>query len=748
MSFKLNVFRLKKPITELGIKVAQYKIVNLGDSENRFRVLNDLRQKASEILGTIMGTYAPPNEEDVYILAFNPKKTPDELEVNGFSLKLVKIEEDIAGKYIDPIRRLFYELTRLKLEYHGFWQDKYNKYYSLKPDSIIRGKFGEYRVYRGVFFRYEIMDSYSWLIIDSITRVVMNDSVWTIISKYGEDKVKKIIKDRYIVVTQVRGKIQTLRINQVSRLRTDLRAGRDKVIKIDDKKYTVKEYYSEYRGLPEIAEQIDDNEPLIEVKGRNTSYWYAPSMAHLVLRTSDIEEDIDEIKEEIYLTPERRFNQIRRFLKVINPLFSPNHVTIPEFKFKETPENFKTEIIDPQDLKLGKGSINLRDNFDRYSSFLKSSLKDLGPAKPSPSLSGQDRFAIAYPREYLTESQVREFYGDIRSLARKYLGAYLPRQNRVYVWEYSEGDIVSIHENYNRFKDLIRAVICILPKEDDPLYFEFKELFSEKPCQMATSDLVLKKYSLPTERQHIYLNSILNLACGLLGKMGMRPWLLAKEMKGDLYIGIDTKPGKVAIFTLIDSKGDYIDEVYRSIRGSKIDEETIKDVIMKLLLDSRKLLPKEKPAHIVIHRDGEVHYSEELGLKSAKKSLEDRGIKVQFTLVSIRETTPYRIFEEQEDKLASCPSGVFAELRENMGLLACVGWPLIEQGMAKPLLIEIIRNDREDYTLHDAISEVYYLSFMHWNCITKKLRMPITIKYADEYAVFAEMDIDITGPPL
>jgi len=61
--------------------------------------------------------------------------------------------------------------------------------------------------------------------------------------------------------------------------------------------------------------------------------------------------------------------------------------------------------------------------------------------------------------------------------------------------------------------------------------------------------------------------------------------------------------------------------------------------------------------------------------------------------VSIRKTTPYRIFEEQENTLVSCPSGVFAELGENMGLLASVGWPLIEQGMAKPLLIEIVRND-------------------------------------------------------
>jgi len=46
------------------------------------------------------------------------------------------------------------------------------------------------------------------------------------------------------------------------------------------------------------------------------------------------------------------------------------------------------------------------------------------------------------------------------------------------------------------------------------------------------------------------------------------------------------------------------------------------------------------------------------------------------------------------------------------------------------------------------LSEIYSLSFMHWEGLVKKLKMPITIEYADEYSVFAERGIDIIGPPL
>ena len=294
----------------------------------------------------------------------------------------------------------------------------------------------------------------------------------------------------------------------------------------------------------------------------------------------------------------------------------------------------------------------------------------------------------------------------------------------------------------------MKAVLCILSSDDDPPYFEFKGLFQDVPRQMATKDLVLRKYDLPRDKMYLYFNSVLNLVCGLLGKMRVRPWLLSEELKRDLYVGVDTRPGKVATFTLINSIGDYISEARRAIRGSKMEKDVMRNTIIQLIMENSRILPRARPIHLVVHRDGDVYPSEEQGLEEAISSLRQRKLEVALTLVSIRESTPYRIFKCDNDDLAPCPSGVFVKLSRRMGLLASVGWPLIKQGLARPLLLEVIRNDRPGYDLQDIVREVYHLSFLHWEGIVKKLKIPITIKYADEYAVFAEKEIDIIGPPL
>ena len=745
MPLKLNMFRLKKPLSEIDIDVSVYKVVNIGYSKDKFKILGNIKYSASNFFNSIATTYSPSSGGD-YILVFNPEKCPDECEIDSFTLKFE--EKNKLEKFVNPAKRLFYELTRLKLEYHGFWRVGYNKYYSLNVDNVIKGKFDEYKVYRGLFFRYEILDNQPFLVIDPITRVVTKDSLWTVISKFGESKVKEILEkeERYVVASQVRGKIPTFSVKKAVTLRTDLRAGKDKIISVEGKKYTIKEYYSDYKELPEIAEMIDDDEPLIEVEG---GYWYAPSMAHLVMRTKDLEEDIDEVKEEVYLTPERRFGQTQRFLKVVNPLSNPKYPTIPKLEFKETPESFDDSVFEPPDLLFGNEVKNLKsEGFDNYTSFLKGNLKKHGPAKPLPALSANDRIAIVYPREYLTENHVKGFYMDVSRLSKTYFRASLPRWNRVYLWEYTGNDTTEVYKNYNEFRDLVRAVICILRYKDDELYFEFKDAFQDKPCQMGTKDLILKKYDLPEEKRHIYFNSVLNLACGLLGKMGARPWLLARKMKGDLYLGIDTKPGKIVTFVLVNANGDYVVEARYPIKKLKVDGEIVRDAIVKLVLSNLKLLPRDREGHIVIHRDGDFYESEKRGVELAKKALKEKNLSLTFSLISIKESTPYRIFYEKNNKKFSCAPGSFVELSDNIGVLASVGWPLIKQGLAQPLLIEIVRNERGDYSLNDALNEVYSLSFLHWEGIVKKLKMPITIEYADEYSVFAERGIDVIGPPL
>jgi len=747
VKYKLNVFRTRKSLSDLKIEVYRYRVLNLGRSQDKFKVLGDLSREISSKLNAPSTRYSPSGEKD-YILIFNPADSPKEIKINGFILRL-EIEEEGIERYPVPAKRLFYSLTRQKLEYHRFWRVAYNKYYSLSHDKVVKGRYGEYKVYRGVFFRYEIMSGYAWLVLDPIARIVQKDSVLVLLSKLGMEKVKEIFREgRYIVASQIRGGIPTFSVKKVLRLRDDLRAGRDEVIERNGKWYTVKSWYRDYKGLPEIADRIDDDEPLLETEG---GIYYAPSMAHLVLRSKDIEGESQYLKDEIYLTADRRFRQIKRFLNVINPLHVSKFQNIPRIEFLEDPITFESEDLEPPDLCFGRNrTFNLKNEggFDNYTQFFKSKLREYGSAKAKVRFSGRERLALVYPREHLAEEQVKKFYLDVRKAAKKYLHTRLPPKSRVYLWDYSDGDITKVRSNYSEFKGNVKAVLCILSSDDDPLYFEFKRIFQDAPCQMATKDLVLRKYDLPSNKMHLYFNSVLNLVCGLLGKIGVRPWLLREKLKGDLYVGVDTRPGKVATFTLINNVGDYIGETRRPIRGSKVERDIMRDMIIQLIMENLRVLPKDRPIHLVVHRDGDVYPSEEQGLEEAVNSLRQRRLEVSLTLVSIRESIPYRIFKYDGSNLAPCPPGVFVKLSRRMGLLASVGWPLIKQGLARPLLLEVIRNDRPGYDLQDIVREVYHLSFLHWEGIVKKLKMPITIKYADEYAVFAEKEIDIIGPPL
>ena len=145
--------------------------------------------------------------------------------------------------------------------------------------------------------------------LDPIARIVQKDSVLVLLLKLGMEKVKEIFReDRYIVASQVRGDIPTFSVKKVLRLRDDLRAGRDEVIERNGKWYTVKSWYRDYKGLSEIADRIDDDELLLETEG---GIYYAPSMAYLVLRSKNTESESQYLEDEIYLTADRRFRQIK-----------------------------------------------------------------------------------------------------------------------------------------------------------------------------------------------------------------------------------------------------------------------------------------------------------------------------------------------------------------------------------------------------------------------------------------------------
>jgi len=91
----------------------------------------------------------------------------------------------------------------------------------------------------------------------------------------------------------------------------------------------------------------------------------------------------------------------------------------------------------------------------------------------------------------------------------------------------------------------VLAAIVVLRRDDDEFYRFFKNLFKDKFSQMATVKLIQLKEHLPREKLHRYRNTVVNLVSGLLGKLGLRPWLLEEPLKAKMYVGIDLMPGKL-----------------------------------------------------------------------------------------------------------------------------------------------------------------------------------------------------------
>ena len=79
------------------------------------------------------------------------------------------------------------------------------------------------------------------------------------------------------------------------------------------------------------------------------------------------------------------------------------------------------------------------------------------------------------------------------------------------------------------------------------------------------------------------------------------------------------------------------------------------------------------------------------------------------------------------------------------GIIATTGSPLLKQGIARPILVEVVEGKAE---IDKVLVDIYYLSFMHWGSVLTKMKLPATIKYADDLASFAEMGIKTSTPPL
>lgn len=240
-----------------------------------------------------------------------------------------------------------------------------------------------------------------------------------------------------------------------------------------------------------------------------------------------------------------------------------------------------------------------------------------------------------------------------------------------------------------------------------------------------------------------YWNKILNTCAGLLGKMGCRPWILGQPLSSSVYIGIDIggRKGKVLCYSYVfDQYGRHLGiEQLGPQEKEAIEPDDIRRMIVKIVNEKVKGTAEK----LVIHRDRQLAKGEMLGIKQAVLHLIDgeRMVKEPVVIgVNLRKTVPFRLYEVKDSEEKGCFIGSYLILDRNRGILATTGQPVLRQGIAKPMLIEAVNIVGEE-SIENVIKDVYCLAHLNWGSIVQEMKMPVTIKYAEDLVPLVERGI-------
>lgn len=227
-------------------------------------------------------------------------------------------------------------------------------------------------------------------------------------------------------------------------------------------------------------------------------------------------------------------------------------------------------------------------------------------------------------------------------------------------------------------------------------------------------------------------------ALDLLITSGYWLWGLAEPLEYDLYVGIDVL-NNTAGFTFVGANGTLC-RFFPST--SEQDEKLGTDQVRQILAENlREFIPRIRaatnalPRHIIIHRDGIFHDSEQEGLNLAIAELKNEGLlpaNVQVGVVEIDKTNAegLRLVSQYSGHFQNPLVGSYHIFDSQWGLICTTGHPGLGQGTAEPLVVKVVRGNLD---IGKCLKDIYWLSVLCWTKPDGHQRDPITIKLADDW---------------
>ncbi|MEM4425662.1 MAG: Piwi domain-containing protein [Candidatus Nezhaarchaeales archaeon] len=290
-------------------------------------------------------------------------------------------------------------------------------------------------------------------------------------------------------------------------------------------------------------------------------------------------------------------------------------------------------------------------------------------------------------------------------------------------------EYVKVANEVSEDHDIVVAFIpdeMAVEYEEDP-YMPLKRILAAKglPSQMIEESTC----------RHLRDNSyvLFNVALSLYSKTGGIPWTLSEPLYFDCVIGLDSMNKGVAATVA------YATPLSFNWFIESGGREALTEAVISCLKEAKTYKPIRR---IAFHKDGPLHESEVEALKAALNRAEEIGLVHDplWCAFEVKSRFTPRILGTSALRFYNPEKGVYVQLDKFKAIVATTGFPerplSPAQSPVRPIMVEAVDGSWWDFDFERALTDVYWLSELHWASGFTSTRLPITTLYAKRICSF------------
>lgn len=575
------------------------------------------------------------------------------------------------------------------------------------------------------------------LVLDSRSTLVDPNPLDYYFENLGPEEFKERYYGEYVIFTDEKG-------NKKPRYFVGIREGQtlDSITEnVMGMEISLKTKYANTN--PITKQPLKDEEKIAAIKytekSKQKSFFVPLSTLQDSPDLDDLKEsgDMNVLSKEIYISPENKYEYIKRYLKLFQGLKIGKYNKPLLLHFSNDNTDLKFTTVGLPELQFADRKVLQVTNevFKKWRYIKKNAVNEFGYYK-KPTL---DRIIIIHSKTF-PKKNVEPFRQEFVKVLEEWNISISLDDIEIIPGMADQEELEKFIKN-NIDPEIRYGAILILGDRGIP-YDTLKETLNKYhiPSQ-GVREVVLKNRSSSSH----YHSKLENVVAGIGAKCGGIPWVLSNRLSTGFYIGLDSGGEENkrcwSCAFVFDGSGKRIHQTeakFYSKEGLPSKE------FERLVLDATKKKIRStggKIDSLVIHRDGFLPQQELQGLRNAIKKLKEQDkLTSGFNclIVNIRKTSNYRILSEINGHITNPQIGTYFLIDSERAVLATTGDPVLGQSTAKPLLIEV-KCIEGDFNIHDVVRDLFYLSELNWGSPTTAFKMPITLYYAEKMIEVAHL---------